>query len=46
MLARGHAVQSLAGRAEDKAFREMWESEEQIQVSNAICEAIPNKNNV
>lgn len=46
MLARAKAIRDTAERASMKAYRKKIECDEQIGVSTAICEAIPDRNNV
>lgn len=46
MLTQGRSVQLMADRAANKALMEWFKTQDQIRTSSAICEAIPNRNNV
>jgi hypothetical protein len=46
MLSHGYIVRNMARHAADKALSKSLEAQNQIRTSNAICEAIPNRNNV
>lgn len=46
MLTQGRSVKLMADRAANKALMEWFKTQNQIRTSNAICEAIPNRNNV